>query len=134
MRHSFHTFLILMTVAFATVVVSACDENTVYDSYAHTPINGWEKNDTLNYSVPPLRDSGSFEEIIGLRINRYYPFTSVSLVVEQRILPGFRFHRDTLRCQFLPDDNLRLLHLFIPEHRYYFLFHLVLLKHLNHFV
>ena len=107
MRHSFHTFLILMTVAFATVVVSACDENTVYDSYVHTPINGWEKNDTLNYSVPPLRDSGSFEEIIGLRINRYYPFTSVSLVVEQRILPGFRFHRDTLRCQFLPDDNLR---------------------------
>ena len=99
--------MILMTVAFATVVVSACDENTVYDSYAHTPINGWEKNDTLNYSVPPLRDSGSFEEIIGLRINRYYPFTSVSLVVEQRILPGFRFHRDTLRCQFLPDDNLR---------------------------
>ena len=107
MRHSFHTFLILMTVAFATVVVSACDENTVYDSYAHTPINGWEKNDTLNYSVPPLRDSGSFEVIIGLHINRYYPFTSVSLVVEQRILPGFRFHRDTLRCQFLPDDNLR---------------------------
>ena len=107
MRHSFHTFLILMTVAFATVVVSACEENTVYDSYEHTPLNGWEKNDTLFYSVSPLRDSGSFQETIGLRINRNYPFTSLSLVVEQRILPGFRFHRDTLRCQFLPDDNLR---------------------------
>ena len=107
MRHSFHTFLILITVAIATVMVSACDENTIYDSYEHTPVAGWEKNDTLHYYVPPLRDSGSFQQTIGLRINRNYPFTSVSLVVDQRILPGFRFHRDTIRCQFLPDDNLR---------------------------
>ena len=107
MKTLIRTFMILMAVAFATAIVSSCDENTVYDSYEHTPINGWEKNDTLHYSVPPLRDSGSFQEIIGLRINRNYPFTSVSLVVEQRILPGFRSHRDTIRCQFLPDDNLR---------------------------
>ena len=60
MKTLIRTFMILMAVAFATAIVSSCDENTVYDSYEHTPINGWEKNDTLHYSVPPLRDSGSF--------------------------------------------------------------------------
>lgn len=101
------SFVKLMTVVCAAVMVSACDENTVYDSYTHTPVNGWEKNDTLNYQVPPLRDSGTFNEVVGIRMNRNYPFTSLSLVVEQRILPGFRHHVDTLRCEFIPNDHLR---------------------------
>jgi gliding motility-associated lipoprotein GldH len=108
MRQAPYTLLyIIVTVVFTAAIVSACDENIVYDSYAHTPFYGWEKNDTLRYHVSPLHDSGSFSEVVGIRINRNYPFTSLSLVVEQHILPGFRHHVDTLRCEFIPNDHLR---------------------------
>ena len=33
----------------------SCDTNTPYYQYAHTPIDGWEKNDTLRYEVQPLK-------------------------------------------------------------------------------
>ena len=107
MRRYIHTFMSLMAVAFATAIVASCDENTIFDSYEHTPISGWEKNDTLCYNVPPLIDSGSFEQIIGIRINRYYPFTSLSLIIDQHIHPGFRHHLDTLECVFRGKKNLR---------------------------
>ena len=31
-------------------ILSACSGSTVYDDYAHTPIAGWEKNDTLSFA------------------------------------------------------------------------------------
>ena len=37
---------------------TSCDTNTPYYHYAHTPIDGWEKNDTLRYDVQPLKKGG----------------------------------------------------------------------------
>lgn len=104
MRQTFYTLFIIVAVTFVTATVSSCDMNTVFHQYQHTPLSGWEKNDTLHFDVPPLWDSGSFQQIIGLRINQDFPFTSLSLVVEQKISPGFRYHVDTLKCQFLGSD------------------------------
>jgi gliding motility-associated lipoprotein GldH len=105
MKSLTYTLFIIVAVASAAATISSCDTNTVYDSYNHTPISGWEKNDTLHFEVGPLRDSGHFTQSVGLRINQKFPFTSLSLVVEQRIFPGFRFRTDTLRCQFYGDDD-----------------------------
>jgi len=81
-----------------------CDPHRVYDHYVHTPLQGWEKNDTLQFNVPRLNRSGHFTMSLGMRISEGYPFTSISMIVEQRIYPGKRFHRDTIKCEFDRQD------------------------------
>ncbi len=54
MKRLIHFVFILV----ATIAFSACNHAKVYDEYAHTPIAGWEKNDTLSfedhlYWLPP---------------------------------------------------------------------------------
>lgn len=100
-----------MTVAVATVMYfSACDNNIHYFVYKHTPLSGWEKNDTLFFSVPPVEQSGQYRQEINMRTNETYPFTSLSLVVEQTIEPGHRLHTDTLNCHFLDEEGKHLGH------------------------
>ena len=36
-------FIVLTAIVH---ILSACSGSTLYDEYAHTPIAGWEKNDT----------------------------------------------------------------------------------------
>jgi len=43
-------FIVLTAIVH---ILSACSGSTVYDEYAHTPIAGWEKNDTLSFEVSP---------------------------------------------------------------------------------
>ena len=46
-------------VALVVVMMSACSIDTVYHRYSHTSVSGWEKNDTLKFYVPRLRQGGN---------------------------------------------------------------------------
>lgn len=93
---------VLLTLLFAVALV-ACNRKTVYHHYEHTPIAGWEKNDTLTFDVGPVAAGGHFHEEIGLRINGMYPFMSLCLVIDQTTQPGGLLRRDTLNCSLI--DN-----------------------------
>lgn len=95
------TILTLLTVA-ATLV--SCNRKTVYDHYVHTPIVGWEKNDTLSFYLSPMAESATYKEELGLRVNGAYPFMDLCLVVEQHVLPGNLVLRDTVNCKLA--DNM----------------------------
>lgn len=81
----------------AAVAVS-CATDTVYYSYAHTPVAGWEKNDTLTFNIPGMAASGTYSQQVGLRMTPAFPFTSISLIVEQRIMPRGKVLTDTIKC------------------------------------
>lgn len=85
-------------MCMAATVVASCTTNTVYDSYAHTPLAGWEKNDTLTFEIKPLVAGGEYSEHIGLRMTNAFPFTSISLIVEQHIYPRDKVLTDTIKC------------------------------------
>ena len=90
-----NSFRLLLWMVLAVAVVG-CKDGTVYDRYAHTPLSGWEKNDTLSFDVSPVAVDGLFHEEVGIRINGAYPFMQLSVIVEQQQLPmGFR-RADTL--------------------------------------
>lgn len=89
------------------LLCAACTGNKVYDHYDHTPIAGWEKIDTLKFDVPPLRKSGLYATSMGLRINNSFPFISMTLIVEQTVLPANRTVIDTINCP-LTDKNGRV--------------------------
>lgn len=101
-KNSIKAMCILMLTVAMTLL--SCNRKTVYDQYGHTPVTGWEKNDTLSFHVRPMEQEGEYVEQLGLRINGAYPFMSLCLVVEQRVHPsGFTF-RDTVNCRLT--DNM----------------------------
>ena len=88
-----------MIAAIAICALASCNGRRVYDKYANTPISGWEKNDTLSFEVQPLADGGTYEVSLGLRINDSYPFTGLTLIVEQHVFPSGTVQTDTVSCK-----------------------------------
>lgn len=109
MKKLFYTLLIIGTFT-ALNFFSSCKDSMVYDSYSHTPIAGWEKNDTLSFDIPPLAASGYYQEHLGLRITGAYPFMGLILIVEQSIYPDSHNRKektvkiDTIQCKLI-DKN-----------------------------
>lgn len=81
------------------LALSACNRKLVYDRYASTPISGWEKNDTLSFDIRPVSGMDTYYMWLGLRTSEDYPFTAVTLIVEQHIYPKDTIVNDTVKCQ-----------------------------------
>lgn len=88
----------------AATALQSCNESKVYDKYDHTPLSGWEKNDTLRFDIPRLTANGMYESTLGLRITDNYPFMGLTLIVEQRLMPADTIFTDTVKCE-LTDRN-----------------------------
>ncbi len=103
-------FLIILLVL--TSLLSSCFQDTVFEQYVHTPIAGWEKNDTLSFEIPPLQSGGSYREHLGLRITGAYPFMGLTLVVEQTIYPDpskkwqKTLRTDTIQCDLIDKNGV----------------------------
>ena len=108
MKRLIHFVFILV----ATIAFSACNHAKVYDEYAHTPIAGWEKNDTLSFEIPPMAATGYYRQSLGLRTTGAYPFTALTLIVNQTIYPANKGKRiektDTLLCQLIRGDSIHI--------------------------
>jgi gliding motility-associated lipoprotein GldH len=83
----------------AALLLGGCTGGKVYDHYAHTPLAGWDKVDTLVFNVPPVASAGRYATHLGLRTNNTFPFVSLTLIVEQTIVPGGHTRRDTVQCR-----------------------------------
>lgn len=106
MRRCFY-FLILAI----SVVCFSCTGHKVYDSYDHTPLQGWDRVDELSYYVPALKDSGRYVTNLGLRITETYPFQALTLIVQQKVYNKERgkaclqTYTDTLNCTLFDDKG-----------------------------
>ena len=95
--------------AIALIFVSflvACNEKTAYYTFHHTPITGWEKNDTLLFDIPKLKTSGNYRSDLTLRINNMFPFMRLTLIVEQTVLPLDTTRIDTLNCELIGSNGI----------------------------
>ena len=123
-----YTLLYIIIACWAAALLAACDRHTVYNRYEHTPVAGWEKNDTLVFNTEPMAQTGQYIEEIGLRINGSYPFTGLSLIVEQTVYPSKDTRSDTLSCSLIDEDGNAKGR---GVSHYQYMFHLTTLK-LNH--
>lgn len=111
MKRPFYTLLIISTLLGASLL-SSCKDSLVYDQYSHTPIAGWEKNDTLSFDIPPLASDGYYQEQLGLRITGAYPFMGLTLIVEQDIYPNEHEKSekiekvDTIQCNLIDQNGV----------------------------
>jgi gliding motility-associated lipoprotein GldH len=95
---------LLISLAVA-LVLTGCSRKVVYSHYEPTPIDGWEKNDTLSFTVVPIRHEGVYLEEVGLRTSGIYPFTGLTLIVEQRATPSGMMRSDTLHARLIDRDG-----------------------------
>lgn len=109
MARSSYTLLYIRAIGIllCTLLVG-CDNRTVYNHYEHTPVTGWERNDTLKFEVEAVEADGTYSEEIGLRINNSYPFMGLTLIVEQTRLPGGKERTDTLSCQLIRENGIAI--------------------------
>ena len=106
-RKSSSKWLYLALFLTVALGVSSCDRKIVYHHYEHTPLDGWEKEDTLTFTVRPMSQRTVMRGDVELRIDDSYPFRSLSLIVEQTVWPACHVRRDTVDCRFTtPDGNM----------------------------
>ena len=97
--------LLILTV---TLAIASCDRKAVYSHYVSTPIDGWDSSDELTFTISPIPADGAYEEHVGLRINRVYPFQGLTLIVKQQVFPAGETHTDTLEANLIDHEgNIR---------------------------
>ena len=101
LRNSSITYL-LITVALTLLV--SCNRKVVYSHYENIPDDGWERTDTLKFSICPIIAEGDYREDVGLRINNTFPFRRLMLIVDQHTVPSGMMRSDTLHARLI-DHN-----------------------------
>ena len=99
MRRNSYTLLYIGVLV--VLMLTACNDKTVYHDYEQTPASGWEKNDLLSFTIPFIQETGNYTEEVGMRINGSFPFLSLSLIVEQTKLNTGEKQCDTLVCELI---------------------------------
>ena len=97
-----------MTILAVALAVAGCDRKTIYHHYEPTSLSGWEKDDTLFFSMKPATQAVILHRVIELRTDDSYPFRNLSLIVEQTTFPSQLIRRDTLDCQLMTPDGIVL--------------------------
>lgn len=120
--------LVFVFMAAMLIMLAACNRRLVYDKYVSTPVAGWEKNDTLSFEISPVDSATSYQSYLGLRITDAYPFTALTLIVEQHVYPRDEIKIDTVHCQ-LTDDRGNATGNGLSYHQYKFPITLMQLQH-----
>lgn len=91
-------------VVFAVCLLAACNQHTVYSHYEHVAPEGWEKEEALDFSLASVPADGDYAEHVGVCISGSYPFSDLTLVIDQTLFPSHQSWSDTVYCRLI-DDN-----------------------------
>jgi len=91
--------------AVVMLCACACNNNKVYDRYQPTPLAGWEKMDTLLFDVPAMAEATTCVATLGLRASNLYPFTHLTVVVEETILPSGASKSFAVNCALVGENG-----------------------------
>lgn len=81
-RRSLFLFLLL------SLLLSACKPGgTATFAYQPTPVEGWDKTDSLTFSIDTVRAGGTYRLSVGLRTSasHAYPYRDITLQIVERI-------------------------------------------------
>lgn len=93
-----------LSILLFILLLISCDFNTVYHTYNHIPLTGWNKNDTLYYNVTPITYSETLQTSIEIRNNSHYPYSNLYLFVHYNLPDTSLFFTDTIEC-ILADEQ-----------------------------
>ena len=89
---------VVLSVLFAAWTATACVGGKVFDEYEQIPVEGWDKTDTLTFSVPAVAADGVYNLALGLRTTGDYPFMSLTLLFEANIIAKKSEHSSVVKA------------------------------------
>lgn len=87
----------------AWLTLVGCSREVAFCNFLSVDASGWQQSDTLFFGVSPLETAGRYDAELGIRINTAYPYTSLTLVVEQRSTLSCLSTTDTLQLQMVDE-------------------------------
>lgn len=90
------------------MVLTGCRQKAAFSHYESVSLDGWGREDTIRFALGPVDKESSFCEMLGVRANLDFPFTNVSLVVEQEAMPSGTVRCDTLDIPLINEDGIPL--------------------------
>ena len=95
----------IIALAMAALMVSACHRGVIYSHYEHVDNDGWERNDTMHFYIPCVKESGVYQQQVMLRTDNSLPFLGISVIVEQEILPRGEHKRKRIYCPLVENNG-----------------------------
>ena len=97
-------FLILIILATG-LFFCARNRQKTYSHFEHVSESGWEKVDTIDFNIPPVKESGAYHEELELRIDTNFPYLSLTMEVAQTIFPEGRREKYTKTCPLIEKNG-----------------------------
>ena len=98
------TMIFALAIAGFLMTV-ACNRSVVYTHYEHVDNDGWERDDTMHFFIPPIKEAGTYHQQVMLRTNNQLPFLGISVIVEQDIYPMERKLRKRIDCKLVEKNG-----------------------------
>lgn len=76
-------FCRILIILISLTTLNSCQKDTVYFHYQSLSEKGWEKTDTLTFSLPPELTGHSYKMQIGLRHTGIYPYRDIWMEMRQ---------------------------------------------------
>lgn len=73
----------IVTLLLFITLATSCQKNTIYHSYQPVNATGWEKNDTLLFTLPQKLVNHSYQYAIGIRHDDSYKYRDLWLEINQ---------------------------------------------------
>lgn len=109
-------FSVALAVALA---MGGCSHKTIFSHYVAIDPSGWERADTMHFAVAHVPQTARYVETIGLRITSHYPFTALTVIVDQHAVPSGIQRTDTLCCR-LTDESGTVIGSGLTHYQYLF--------------
>ncbi|MBR5084917.1 MAG: gliding motility lipoprotein GldH [Prevotella sp.] len=97
--HNAYRYIQVAVAIIAAAAFTSCFDNTIHFQYKGTDINGWNRDDSISFSIRSLEESSYYFEEIGIRANTEYPYERLHLIVSQEVIST----ADTTRRQTITD-------------------------------
>ncbi|WP_197018874.1 MULTISPECIES: gliding motility lipoprotein GldH [unclassified Prevotella] len=97
--------MMILTLAITGMLTAACNRSVIYNHYEHVDNDGWERNDTMHFYIPPVKQAGNYQQQVMLRTNNSLPFLGISIIVEQDIYPMGRKLRERIDCPLVEKNG-----------------------------
>ena len=70
------------------LTLAACSDSAMYYHYEGMQGDGWDKEDTLYFNVDSIRETGVRTISLTMRTTVDYPYKSVTVIVDENVMPG----------------------------------------------
>ena len=88
---------LLLVLLFLLCV--SCTKKMVVHQYAHIDNDGWARNDTLSFEIPPVVANGDYALFLGMRYSNDMPYEAIWMEVETQFSHPRQSSLDTLCFQ-----------------------------------